>query len=99
LAFITGKNGTVLRTDILTGTAETDISPEIRSYPNPASNLIHLEWKGGFTENTRVRVINSLGSVVWESAVTQAVSSLDIGCSGWNAGIYTVQFISERYTR
>lgn len=95
LAYIAGKNGTVLRTGILTGTGETDIFPEIRLFPNPVSEVIHLEWSGLFSGDTRIRVLNSLGGLVWESEVAQTVSYLDIDCIGWTSGIYTVQFLSE----
>jgi len=68
----------------------------ISLYPNPATDLLHLQL-GGFHAPVQVRIFDALGREVYETQVAAAsqVETLRIPVAAWPQGVYNVQIVSE----
>jgi aminopeptidase N len=51
----------------------------LRWFPNPASEIVHIEWPG-FSENVlSAWIFDSKGKKIWEGNLSQAVTGVDLG--------------------
>ncbi len=67
---------------------------EIKIYPNPTSTFIYIDF-GNYVlmTNYRLKIMNSLGQVVYESMINQQLSYIDL--SSWSGnGLYLVQIVN-----
>ncbi len=81
-----GPNGEVLNTN------ELPKGTQVFSYlvgPNPVQNILNIQ---GFTPNTTIQIVNSLGQVVMQQPITQQQTELNL--SRLNAGVYFYRFSS-----
>jgi len=64
-------------------------------YPNPATDLLHLQL-GGFHAPVQVRIFDALGRQVYETQADAAaqVETLRIPVATWPPGVYSVQLTS-----
>ena len=79
-----------LALDIRMSTGITTEAPSrISVFPNPAVDRIRIS---GFSmEKAEVRIMDALGRQVWDGIGANDPSGIEIGVSGLNTGIYTVQ--------
>ncbi len=61
-----------------------------RIYPNPASDQYTLQLPQGWSDNTRISVINSLGKQVWSGNVNSVSGVLNFTGHSLPSGSYTV---------
>lgn len=65
-------------------------------YPNPSSGIINVKNSMFGITDSKVKIFNALGSIVYETnenELEQSIYSIDI--SGFHPGIYLVQIISD----
>lgn len=77
----------------------TDITPPnnintIKVYPNPAKDKIFIHTGDKYSEMTgyTIKIINTLGNIVFESEVTQQLFEIDVSAFG-QTGLYFIQII------
>lgn len=57
-----------------------DRQPELKVFPNPAANIIHMETPGfEGSENMMARIYDMLGNVIIEKSFSGAALSIDVG--------------------
>ncbi len=81
-----GPNGEVLNTN------ELPKGTQVFSYlvgPNPVQNILNIQ---GFTPNTTIHIVNSLGQVVMQQPITQQQTELNL--SHLSTGVYFYRFSS-----
>lgn len=79
---VTVINGTV-------GIVEGSIVMEMKAYPNPAAELLHVELRSGGMSQVRLSLVNLTGAVVFErEARLNGNLSLDIPVKNLSSGIY-----------
>ena len=72
-----------------TGTPEVNFaqsSLELSVYPNPATNILTLQWNNSKADN--VRLVNMLGQTVWNQSVNQGESAIHLDTKHFPRGIY-----------
>ncbi|WP_298893425.1 M1 family aminopeptidase [uncultured Psychroserpens sp.] len=72
--------------NVLLSTDEFDINPELFVYPNPTSEVLHIE-KPQATEVSEIRIYNTLGQLI-----NQLPWSSTLDTSYWSSGLLFVQF-------
>jgi protein involved in ribonucleotide reduction len=77
---------------ISVGVEQVTTTKEIKIYPVPASNVLHVVLAGSM----QATVHNTLGQLIWQGAVTD---QLDIPVGAWARGIYYMQLKNERNER
>ncbi|MBA7531119.1 hypothetical protein ES705_23330 [subsurface metagenome] len=77
----------------------TDITPPnnintIKVYPNPAKDYIFIHMGNKYNEMTgyTIKIINTLGNIIFESEVTQQLFEIDVSAFG-QTGLYFIQII------
>lgn len=62
-------------------------------YPNPASDMINLEWKNLKSEgNCQLTIVNMVGEITYQSSINYREASIIINVENWAKGIYIVTF-------
>lgn len=67
---------------------------EMIAFPNPASEMFSIEITSDFQHGS-LRIFNMLGVKVYEANIQNAASILQIDCSAFAKGLYTVQLLSR----
>jgi len=63
---------------------------EVKIYPNPAENVLHVEYTG--TEIIIIQVINTTGQIIYTTALISIIT--DINLLQYSSGIYLLKFIT-----
>lgn len=63
--------------------------------PNPSETTISLEWNDQFHDEYTIRVVDDLGTTVFEQTVITG-SSFELDVKSMNAGFYTVLLINSK---
>jgi subtilisin family serine protease len=66
---------------------------EFSVYPNPANEYLFIS---GSLNKKKIRILNSMGSKVFEQKATNGFDRLKIDISGFSRGIYFVQIIDNK---
>lgn len=76
------------------GINETEETTSLLVYPNPVHDQLIISYKGhsSNTDATRVKIINSVGALVYSGMIGQEPSSISVG--EWSSGLYIIEFIS-----
>jgi len=72
-----------------TGVQNTSTIEEIKLYPVPAKDVLHVGILG--TSQMQVVITNTIGQVTWKGQVSDQTN---ISVSGWARGVYYAQFIN-----
>lgn len=90
--------------DIIMGTEEIPSPKEYHSqlktipihvYPNPASDILNMEFKNiEYFDNISFRILNILGVQVYESTITKGQEQFDLDIQAWQNGLYIIQIES-----
>ncbi|MFC2116067.1 T9SS type A sorting domain-containing protein [Bacteroidota bacterium] len=73
-----------------------EVSPQsaeqFRIYPNPANDILYIEWNSTSTEDVYVRIYNNLGQLVLNRKVPPQPGPVreEFNLQNWQAGIYFV---------
>jgi hypothetical protein len=78
-----------LHLEIVLSLISIDSIDGLEIYPNPANDIITLDYGGYSTPHGySVRIINNSGGLLYNKSLIQAQETLDI--SGWSSGVYQV---------
>lgn len=76
--------------DISAGVEDENTVAEFNIYPNPANNVLNLQWKNENNESkTEIRVFDLCGKTIYENETDAASASLDV--SSFAPGLYFVE--------
>ena len=97
-----GKSFYRLRINDMSGRSQfSDIQPVyisqsglISVYPNPAKDLIHVNYNGVLSANAVLRIINTQGQECIQKKFISGMSSISIDVKKLNSGVYIVEFIN-----
>jgi len=67
---------------------------QLKVFPNPANNEISIDMSGLVSQNTQIRIINSMGAIV-KTENMQNSSVLNISVSGLSNGIYFIELQTD----
>ena len=75
-------------------------SSTLSIYPNPVQSSLTLEYNSTVVETVRVRVLNSIGGLIYESGfkAQNGTNLYNIPTNTIARGIYVVQLISDSGT-
>lgn len=98
--FVTNSNNCVSDTSLDFNVTWSSIEALEKSigfkvYPNPSNSIFNLEFQLQHNSETTVRVLNTLGQIVFEQEVSQAenVQNIPIDLNGFAKGIYTLELV------
>jgi len=81
--------------DVLITSAAPAVSNRIKAYPNPTNNILNIDLGDYAAMNGYIiRINNSLGQVVYLSAVDSQLKTIDISTLG-GLGLYYLQIIDD----
>lgn len=63
--------------------------PIVKSYPNPASSFVAIEFQKGFEKGCEIQIFNSLGMKVAEMKNVAAKTTIPL--TDYNRGVYIYQ--------
>ena len=63
---------------------------EVKIYPNPAENVLHIEYTGA--EEITIQVLNSTGQIIYTKALFS--TNTEINLLQYSSGVYLLKFIS-----
>lgn len=95
LAKWTGGNYTDTCGVISTGIAESEIS-SFSIFPNPANDQLTIRLNDGFSKNSSLRILNSLGQIVLEKELSAGEKTVVIDIAGFAEGIYFLNITGEK---
>lgn len=97
---ITTDNGVVhvidavLLPPTISSTRSTNYQPiEVKVFPNPAAEYFTIDWKGNFTNEVKVRMVNMAGQLT--KAWTGTIANQEFSLEGLLPGLYFLEIISE----
>ena len=83
---------TVTVVDVETGLADdrpVTVQNQLTVYPNPASGLVNVKYNRDFVDETiKLKVLNSIGQIVYETKPEKASTDIIIDASTWIPGVY-----------
>ncbi len=81
---------------LITNTKQVSLSnANFAIYPNPATDVVTLD---NIEKNSRIVVTNVLGELIFDQTLSTN-ENLQILVSEWNAGIYTINVVSDKVAR
>jgi hypothetical protein len=86
-ATVNTSRSNIKHASMVTGIESITESNSVKIYPNPASDIVTIELDGSM-QKVMVRIMNTIGQIVYEENITSATST--INTSGFAKGIYTV---------
>jgi hypothetical protein len=75
-----------------TNTQGIDSKAEFKVYPNPASEVLNIDYKFSANEKGVLTLFNAVGGIVYKQEINQAVS---ININQLAQGLYTYKFITD----
>ena len=91
------KLGNLEAPPVATEDIEKDLQ-ELSVFPNPASEIVNINFDYQGVDQLSIVVVNSVGQEVFRNSnnVKTGKINLDISTSTWNAGIYFIKFQSKK---
>ncbi len=86
-------------TENVSSTAEDLLADKLSIYPNPFSNTVTIDWQGSFSDNTEIKITNSLGEMI---EILCCTNSTQENIFVWkpdntiSAGTYIIQAITPQ---
>lgn len=76
-----------------TGINDSYIKNHVKVYPNPASELLHIDYSGNKMEHIIINMYDMTGRVVWSGQLSQQMT---IPVGNLSRGVYQVQLINSK---
>lgn len=90
-----------MASDVELSSDVTEISAsELNVFPNPANDVLNLNWVNGISGNVAYNLYNATGQLVTAGSVAKPMGTVDV--SGLTPGLYTLNLETEKgimYTR
>ena len=87
------QNGVAFWATTTLGVDDFENLNSILLYPNPASNMVTLEFSTITSSTTAIEIFDVLGKQIYKSSVTTKSESIDV--SNWNSGVYLMRITAE----
>ncbi len=85
-------------TDVNPGVSINDlVLNDIAIYPNPANDVVNIDFNGAFTTGCKIMVARASGQIIFASAQTSDIMKIDV--SDWAQGIYLIQITNGNESR
>ena len=93
--YSTTKSNTKHQAFVLSGISAIETTNDIVLYPNPATNLVNLNFAQGINKGT-IAIYNVLGELIYQTITPESTTSMQIDVSHFAKGLYTVAITSEQ---
>ena len=70
---------------------------EVAVYPNPAKDVVNIDFNGAFTTGCRIMVARASGQIIYVSAQTSDIMKIDV--SDWSQGVYLIRITNGKESR
>ena len=70
---------------------------EVAVYPNPAKDVVNIDFNGVFTTGCRIMVARASGQIIYVSAQTSDIMKIDV--SDWSQGVYLIRITNGKESR
>ncbi len=82
---------------LLTGTGPLELNTQLNIFPNPASEMVWIEFNAGTISKTDIQVINSIGQEIFSKSVPAQSGNLRIPVpvKDFSPGIYFVRLVTS----
>jgi hypothetical protein len=74
--------------DTLVSVPDTELNSEIRLYPNPTDNALHIEFDTGLIHSPEIAIYNLLGQVVFSDLSADITQPYKVNTGNFSPGIY-----------
>ncbi|MBF25196.1 MAG: hypothetical protein CMP49_01580, partial [Flavobacteriales bacterium] len=76
---------------------EEDLLNGLVIYPNPASDVLNIEFTSTLNQNVTIEFVNAIGQVISSSnyVVTNGLLDVELGLSEYSKGIYQINLVSD----
>ena len=61
---------------------------KLKLYPNPASDYLHIEYDILFVKEAKIKIYNSIGSVVYSKDLENKQDNIKVSVSDFDNGLY-----------
>jgi Secretion system C-terminal sorting domain len=69
----------------------------ITIFPNPVSNIVHINFEKHTTKNIQIELINNIGEVIYSKNYTSILDKIDINRNvNWKPGVYILKVKIEK---
>ncbi len=70
----------------------------IRTYPNPASNILNLDFQTGYNRYFSIQILNTIGKKMYEAKYIPSFLSIDLKEQRFYRGVYIYQLLDRNGT-
>jgi hypothetical protein len=71
------------------------VQPVVEAYPNPAQNMLNINWTSQSQEPSTLKIVSITGAVLYQESVSgTGTMQKQLDLSGYAAGTYFLQIIS-----
>ena len=95
LIFFLGLNFTSFAQNIAPAPTAAVQAKFIKSYPNPASDVVTFEFQKGYSRSYSIRVLNSIGKQVYEAKNIPSILTINLKDEKFFRGIYIYQLVDK----
>lgn len=67
-----------------------------RLFPNPASNVITIDWVKSIDKGSQLRLVDGTGRVMKQQAITPSSKQTNISTAGLSSGMYILQILDNK---
>lgn len=79
--------------DMIVSVADVDFAQSIRLFPNPAKDMVNIDYSFEDSRNLMITVTNAVGQVVHQQEAPQGqMARVELDLSSYSNGVYFVQF-------
>ncbi len=76
-------------------TLEVSTAPSLQLYPNPAANLVHINYNTEQTEEMTISIADLAGRTLWSQTSNEEEGHLEIPLADFSNGLYIVTIRAE----
>lgn len=84
----------VISEDATVNTKEVELETQIKIYPNPATNLISIEFSGSLDNIQQIQIFNLQGQLIQQ--VRNVSPKMELNVAAFNNGIYVLRVVSNQ---
>jgi hypothetical protein len=97
---VTGSCDTLQFNANITGFNPITYQNQVKVFPNPAKDNLVIDCGANFNtlSGYSIKILNTMGQSVYNSLITQQVSTILLSSPTWSPGAYVVQFINPTGT-
>jgi len=77
--------------DIINSIEESELSVSMSIYPNPASEVLNIEFSNSEEKITDIEIINVNGQIVKQIEIKDSRTSILVSVDEWSSGVYFVK--------